>query len=46
MLGALAIAAGAGVMIIAPLALLCAASASGSLAIARKAEKRELLDAG
>jgi hypothetical protein len=44
--GMLAIALGAGVMIIAPFALLCAGSAAGSLALARRAEKRELLDAG
>lgn len=37
---------GAPVMIIAPAALLCAGSASGSLALARKSKERELLDAG
>jgi len=46
LLGVLAIAMGAGVMIIAPMALLCAGSASSSLALARKSEKRERLDAG
>jgi hypothetical protein len=37
---------GAPVLIIAPAALLCAGSASGSLALARMAKERELLDAG
>lgn len=41
-----AIAMGAAVTIIAVMALLCAASAASSLALARRAEKRELLDAG
>ena len=37
---------GAPLMMIAPAALLCAGSASGSLALARKAKQRELRDAG
>ena len=46
LLGMVAIAMGAGVMIIGPMALLCAGSASSSLALARKSEQRERLDAG
>ncbi len=46
LLGMVAIAVGTGVMIIAPMALLCAGSAASSLALARKSEKRERLDAG
>ena len=37
---------GAPALIIAPAALLCAGSASGSLALARRVKERELLDAG
>ena len=44
--GALLVSVGAGAAIIAPLAVMCAGSASGSLALARKANKRALLDAG
>jgi hypothetical protein len=44
LVGAFLISTGAPILIIAPAALLCAGSASGSLALARKAEKRDLLD--
>ena len=44
--GAFLMTTGAPAMIIAPAALLCAGSASGSLALARRAKERELLDAG
>jgi len=44
--GAFLMTTGAPVMIIAPAALLCAGSASASLALARRAKERELLDAG
>lgn len=44
--GAFLMTIGAPAMIIAPAAVLCAGSASGSLALARRAKERELLDAG
>lgn len=44
--GAFLMTTGAPAMIIAPAALLCAGSASASLALARRAKERELLDAG
>ncbi|MEX2154706.1 MAG: hypothetical protein WD825_15295 [Gemmatimonadaceae bacterium] len=44
--GAFLMTTGAPAMIIAPAALLCAGSASGSLALARRAKQRELLDDG
>ncbi len=44
--GAFLMTTGAPAVIIAPAALLCAGSASGSLALARRAKERELLDAG
>jgi peptidoglycan/LPS O-acetylase OafA/YrhL len=45
-LGGFMMTTGAGLMVMVPMVVLCAASACGSLALARKAEKRELLDAG
>lgn len=44
--GAFLMTTGAPALIIAPAALLCAGSASGSLALARRAKERDLLDAG
>lgn len=44
--GAFLMTTGAPAVIIAPAALLCAGSASGSLALARRAKERALLDAG
>jgi hypothetical protein len=43
--GAFLMTTGAPVLIIAPAALLCAGSASGSLALARRVKEKELLDA-
>ena len=45
-LGGFLMTTGAGAPVIITMVLLCAASACGSLALARKAEKTELLDAG
>ncbi len=45
-LGGFLMTTGAGALVIAPMVALCAGSACGSLALARKAEKTELLDAG
>lgn len=44
--GAFLITTGAPILIIAPAALLCAGSASGSLALARRTKGRESIDAG
>jgi len=44
--GGFLITTGAPLLIIAPAAILCAGSASGSLALARRVKERDLLDAG